>query len=163
MAKIAFDGQSEYFAKLQQLEQVFAKDETLEKAVHAGAEPVADAIRSRLESLPEDEFRHLQPGETFAGIPDEQKEDLLAGFGLAPIGRDSKGFVHTKAGFDGYGSHPTKAYPNGLPNALLAASVESGSSVRKKTPFVRPAVKATKEKSIAAMERVIDEETQKIF
>ena len=163
MAKIAFDGQSEYFAKLQQLEQVFAKDETLEKAVHAGAEPVADAIRSNLASLPEDEFRYLQPGETFTGIPKEQKEDLLAGFGLAPITRDGKGFVHTKAGFDGYGSHPTKAYPNGVPNGLIAAAAESGSSVRQKTPFVRPAVKATQEESVAAMERVIDEETKKIF
>ena len=163
MAKITFAGQSEYFEKLQQLEQVFAKDETLEKAVHAGAEPVADAIRTRLEALPEDEFRYLKPGETFTGIPEEQKNDLLAGFGLAPISRDKTGFVHTKAGFDGYGSHPTKAYPKGVPNALIARAAESGSSVRQKTPFVGPAVKATRDESIAAMGRVIDEETKKIF
>ena len=163
MAKITFQGQSEYFLKLQQLDQVFAKEETLERAVHAGAAPVADAIRSRLASLPGDEFRHLQPGEVFSGLPEDQKQDLLSGFGLSPISRDGKGFVSTKAGFDGYGTHPTKAYPNGVPNALIARAVESGSSVRKKTPFVRPAVKATKDESISAMERVIDEECEKIF
>ena len=163
MAKITFKGQSEYFEKLQKLQAAFAKDDTIEKAVAAGAAPVADKIRSNLSALPEDEFRHLQPGETFSGIPKEQKEDLENGFGLAPIRRDKKGFVHTKAGFDGYGSHPTKAYPKGVPNALIARATESGSSVRRKTPFVRPAVKATEEQAVSAMGRVIDKEIQKII
>ena len=163
MARITFAGQSEYFDKLQQLQALFAKDATIEKAVAAGAAPVADAIRDRLQALPEDEFRHLAPGETFSGIPKEQKEDLETSFGLSPIVRDKNGFVNTKAGFDGYGSHPTKAYPHGVPNALIARSVESGSSVRRKHPFVDPAVKATKDKAVAAMGRVIDEETEKIF
>lgn len=163
MAKITFKGQSEYFEKLQQLEEVFSKDSTIEKAVAAGAAPVADAIRGRLDKLPEDEFRHLKPGETFSGLPREQKEDLQESFGLAPISRDKNGFVSTKAGFDGYGSHPTKAHPRGVPNALIARSVESGSSVREKTPFVGPAVKATQAESVAAMERVIVDEIKEIF
>lgn len=163
MAKITFKKQSEYFYKLQQLDRVFAKESTLKKAVYAGAEPVADAIRSRLQSLGEDEFRHLHPGEVFSGLPEDQKDDLLRSFGLSGIKRDRKGFVGTKAGFDGYGSHPTKSYPHGVPNALIARAVESGSSVRKKMPFVEPAVKATKETSITAMERVIDDEIKKIF
>lgn len=163
MAKVSFKGQSEYFAKLQQLEAAFAEDSTIEKAVAAGAAPVADRIRKNLKALPEQEFRYLQPGEVFSGIPQEQKEDLENSFGLAPISRDKNGFVSTKAGFDGYGSHPTKAYPKGVPNALIARAAESGSSVRQKTPFVRPAVKATQAESVSAMERVIDEEIKKIF
>lgn len=163
MAKITFKGQSDYFAKLQQMEQIFEKPATIERAVAAGAAPVADAIRGSLEKLPEDEFRLLQPGETFSGIPREQKEDLQSGFGLAPIRRDKNGFVHTKAGFDGYGSHPTKAYPKGVPNALIAAAAESGSSVRQKTPFVAPAVRASRDQSIAAMEQAIDDEMKQIF
>ena len=163
MAKITFKGQDEFYIKLQKLEQVFEKPATIERAVAAGAAPVADAIRNSLEALPEEEFRYLRPGETFSGIPREQKEDLEKSFGLSPIRRDKNGFVNTKAGFDGYGSHPTKAYPHGVPNALIARSVESGSSVRRKHPFVDPAVKATKDKAVAAMGRVIDEETEKIF
>lgn len=163
MAKITFKSQSEYFKKLQQLEQVFAKDATLKKAVSAGAAPVADRIRKNMEALPEESFRNLQEGEIFQGIPKGQKKDLLDSFGLAPVERDRAGFVHTKAGFDGYGSFPTDSYPEGLPNQLVAAATESGSSIRKKLPFIRPAVNATRKKSVDAMEKVIDDEVKKIF
>lgn len=163
MAKISFKGQSEYFRKLQELQQAFAKDSTIEKAVRAGAAPVADRIRQNLEALPEEPFRKLQEGEIFHGIPKGQKQDLLDSFGLAPITRDRAGFVHTKAGFDGYGSFPTAEYPHGVPNQLVAAATESGSSVRQKMPFIRPAEKATRKDAIDAMEDVIDGEMKNIF
>lgn len=163
MARISFKGQGEYFEKLQQLEQAFAKDATLEKAVRAGAVPVADQIRSNLSAVPSKPFRKLKPGELIHGLSDSEKKDLEASFGLAPITRDKNGFVHTKAGFDGYGSFPTKTYPQGVPNALVARAAESGSSVRNKVPFVRPAVNATRKESVEAMENVIDGELKKIF
>lgn len=163
MAKITFKGQSEYFGKLQQLEQAFAKDATLEKAVRAGAAPVAGRIRKNLEALPEENFRKLREGEIFHGIPKGQKQDLLDSFGLAPITRDRSGFVHTKAGFDGYGSFPTADYPNGISNQLVAAATESGSSVRKKMPFIRPAEKAARQEAIDAMGDAVDGEIKNIF
>ena len=163
MAKISFNGQSEYFGKLQQLEKAFAKDAALERAVRAGAAPVADRIRQNLEALPEESFRNLREGEIFQGIPKGQKKDLIESFGLTPIARDKTGFVHTKAGFDGYGSFPTESYPDGVPNQLVAAATESGSSVRKKMPFVRPAVNAARKESVDAMENVIDGEIKNIF
>lgn len=163
MAKITFKGQSEYFEKLQQLDQVFAKEATLERAVAAGAAPVADKIRRNLERMPAQPFRKLQDGEHIHGLSESEKKDLEESFGLTPISRDKAGFVHTKAGFDGYGSFPTKTYPRGVPNALVARAAESGSSVRQKVPFVRPAVNATRKESIAAMENVVDEELKKIF
>lgn len=163
MARISFKGQSEYFKKLQQLEHVFAKDETLERAVHAGAAPVADQIRKNLEQIPAEPFKKLAPGETIKGLSDSEKRDLSDSFGLSPIQRDKNGFVHTKAGFDGYGSFPTNTYPQGVPNALVARAAESGSSVRDKTPFVRPAVNATRQEAVAAMEEVVDDELKKIF
>ena len=163
MAKISFKGQEKYFEKLQQLDKVFAKEAVLEKAVRAGAAPVADRIRQNLESLSEESFRNLREGEMFHGIPKGQKKDLLDSFGLTPIARDRNGFVHTKAGFEGYGSFPTESYPEGVPNQLVAAATESGSSVRKKTPFVRPAVNAARKEAIDAMEDVIDGEVKNIF
>ena len=163
MARITFKGQSEYFEKLQQLEQAFAKNETLEKAVAAGAKPVADQIRQNLEQIPARPFRKLQPGELIQGLSESEQKDLEASFGLSPISRDKNGFVHTKAGFDGYGSFPTKTYPQGVPNALVARAAESGSSVRQKVPFVRPAVNATRKEAVEAMENVIDGELKKIF
>lgn len=139
------------------------KDEPLEKAVKAGAEIVADKIRDNLNALPEEEFRMLGEGETFQGLPEGQKRDLQDSFGLTPIEKDKNGFIHTKAGFDGYGSFPTNAYPEGIPNQLLARSVESGSSVRQKTPFVEPAVKATRKKAVEAMNGVIEDELKSIL
>lgn len=162
MARISFKNQSEYFLKLQQLEELAAKDETLEKAVVAGAEVVADKIRDNLEGLPTEKFRCLPEGEKRTGLTPQEKADLSASFGLAPITREN-GFVNTKAGFDGYGSQPTKAYPHGVPNALVARAAESGSSVRNKTPFVRNAINATRGEAIKAMEDVIDDEMKKIF
>ena len=163
MASISFKGSSVYFEKLQQMERHFLKDSTIEKAVHAGAAIVADKVRSNLDALPEEEFKHLQEGEIFHGIPKGQKKDLQDSFGLAPILRDKNGFVGTKAGFDGYGSFPTAEYPKGVPNQLVAAATESGSSVRQKMPFVRPAVNAVRKEAIQAMEDVVDSELKTFF
>lgn len=162
MAKITFKEQDAFFKKLQELERHFEKEKTMKDAVYVGAGIVADEIRKNLENLPEEPFRHLDD-DIFQGVPTGQKKDLEESFGLTPIERGKDGFLHTHAGFDGYGSYPTKDYPKGLPNRLVARAVESGSSVRKKTPFIRPAVKATREKAVKAMEDIIDNEVKRII
>ena len=164
MAKIIFRGYAEYGKSLEKLQLTWAgNNDILEDAAKAGANPVADEIRRRLRNLPEDEYRHLGPGEVFTGLPESQKEDLLDSLGVTPPQRDRTGFVNVKVGFDGYGSFPTKAYPQGVPNALIARAVESGSSVRQKTPFVRPAVNATRKKAVEEMDRTINDGLKKIF
>ena len=163
MARITFKRGSEYALKLQQLERHFTKDEPLERAVAAGAAVVADQIKANLEALPEEEFRKLGEGEIFRGLPAGQKKDLVDSFGLTPIEKDKHGFIHTKAGFDGYGSFPTNDYPDGVPNQLLARSVESGSSVRQKTPFVEPAVKAKRKEAVEVMNGVLEDEFKSII
>lgn len=163
MASISFKKCSDYYRRLQELGTVADKGEVIRDAVRAGAKPVADAIRDNIEQLPEQDFQRLPEGEIFRGISESQKEDLLDGFGLAPIQTQKNGFVHTKAGFDGYGRFPTPTYPKGVPNQLLAAAVESGSSVRLKTPFIAPAVKETRTQAIEAMEKVVDQQMKEIF
>lgn len=163
MARISFKGAADYAQALKQLEFTAEQGKLLEDAVKAGAKPVADEIRRRLDALPTDDFRRLDDGEKFTGLPVVNHLDLLDSFGLTPITRDRKGFVNTKAGFDGYGSKPTKAYPKGLPNQLLARAVESGSSVRQKTPFVRPAVNATRKEAVEEMDKSITDGLKKIF
>lgn len=163
MARISFKGMLEYELALKKY-KAWAEEWQMQKdAVKAGAAIVADKIRANLESIPTERYRKLQPGEVFSGLPAGQKKDLMDSFGLTPIKMDKNGFIHTKAGFDGYGSYPTKKYPKGVPNQLLARAVESGSSVREKHPFVEPAIKATRKAAIEAMEKIIDEETKKIF
>lgn len=162
MANIKFRSDLNDFGEmLFELERMPAR--VMDKAIEAGAEVVADKIRSNLNALSEEPFHHLNDGEVFHGIPKRQKQDLLDSFGLAPIQTDKNGFRHTKAGFDGYGKLKTKEYPNGVPNEMLARAVESGSSVRVKKPFVRPAVNATKNEAVEKMGKVVDEEMKKIF
>lgn len=161
MANIKFGSDVEDFGKmLERLERM--PQSSLDTAIQAGADVVADQIRSNLSAINTEPFRHLKEGEVLNDLPKEQKQDLLDSFGLAPIQTDKNGFRHTKAGFDGYGSKPTKKYPKGLPNQLLARAVESGSSVRVKKPFVRPAVNATKKEAVEKMGTVMDEEIKKI-
>jgi len=137
-------------------------EEVAKKAIYAGAKVVADKIKSNLKALPTESFRYLGDGEKFSGVPEQQKQDLIDGFGITPIQRDEAGW-NAKLGFDGYGSFPTRKYPNGLPNQLLARAIESGSSVRQKKPFVRPAVNVTKKKAEAEMVRAGEEELKKIY
>lgn len=163
MARISFKGYEAFGEKLKQLEHTAEGGKLLEDAARAGANPVADEIRNRLANLPEDEYRYLAEGETFSGLSPGQKRDLDDSLGIAPVVRDKKGFVNAKVGFDGYGSFPTKTYPQGVPNALIARAVESGSSVRQKSPFVRPAVRATRKEAIGEMDKVITDGIKKIF
>lgn len=68
------------------------------------------------------------------------------------------GYVYTQVAFDGYDEH-------GHPNPVKARVLESGSSTRKKHPFIRPAlnqVKARAEAMIAAeFEKICEEKMNK--
>lgn len=161
MARMTFKAGEEYAIKLSKL--ATKQEEIAKKAIYAAAGIVADKIKSNLNSLPEEKFRYLRDGEKFVGVPERQKKDLIDSFGITPITTDNKGNWNAKIGFDGYGSIPTKKYPNGLPNQLLARAIESGSSVRRKKPFVRPAVNATKKQAQAKMAEIIDKEIEKIM
>lgn len=158
---MTFKAGEEYAIKLSKL--ATNQEDVAKKAIYGAAEIVADKIKSNLNSLPEEKFRYLQDGEKFVGVPERQKKDLIDSFGITPITTDNKGNWNTKIGFDGYGSIPTKKYPDGLPNQLLARAIESGSSVRQKKPFVRPAVNATKRQAQSEMEKIIDKEHEKIM
>ena len=67
-----------------------------------------------------------------------------------------------KLGFDGYNKVKTRKYPQGQPNAMIARAVESGSSVRKKNPFIRRAVNDTQKQAVEKGKQVADEEIAKI-
>lgn len=159
MARIEIRGFDELELQLSKL----ADPELAKDVVMAGAQPVADEIRKSIEALPEDKFRYLKKNEVFTGVPKQQKQDLLDSLGIAPPDVDYDGNTNTKIGFDGYGKIPTKKYPKGVPNQLLARAIESGSSVRKKTPFIRKAVNKSKKLAEAEMQKKLDEKIEIIM
>lgn len=166
MANITCNGLEEYSLRLAKLEG--ESENVAKRAVYAGAEVIADAIKSGLKQLTIQEGDNNFPpygeaGEQITGVSRRQKGDLIDSFGLAPIQEFKKGYLSTKAGWDGYGSVPTRKYPKGVPNQLLMRSIESGTSFRKKNPIVRKAVMSNKKKSIEAMGKEIDKACKEIM
>lgn len=139
---MSFDisGIDEMIAQFSKLGSV--TEDVLKKAVKAGADPVADAIRSNLKS-------------NLSGSK-QSKGDLLDSFGITPADVDSNGSVNCKIGFSGYDR-------KGVANQLKARAMESGTSKEPKRPFIRPAVNSTEGKCIEAMQKVINSEIEKLI
>ena len=159
MAKWTMEGMSEYIAYLQSIANV--TDEAIGAGVYAMAEVVADKVRANIQALPtvSNEANIATYRQGYSRLSDPEKQGLLDGFGVSPM-QDDSGYKNVKLGFDGYNSVKTKKYPNGQPNVLIARVTESGSSYRQKTPFVRPAVNASRkealEKGREAVDRVLE-------
>lgn len=152
-----------YASTLKALEQKCSKEQFLKKPIYAGASIVANKIRANIRALPSEPFRHLKPGEVFQSVPEGQKRALEEEFGLSPVQADRNGFIHTKAGFDGYAPWETESYPSGVPTPLLARAIESGSSVRIKHPFIRPALDSERRKAIRAMDEALRKELEEFI
>lgn len=140
MAKMTVNLGEEYLLRLSALAD--RSEETAKRALHAGAGIMADKIRENLKA-------NLTGSKQSTGA-------LEGSLGISPVTMDRDGVWNTKIGFDGYDE-------KGVPNQLKARVMESGSSKVQKRPFVRPAVNATREAVVEAMQKVIDEDVEKIM
>lgn len=154
MARMTYHGVDELADKLMLLGQ---KGTNIAKAaLYEGAAVMADAIHSAVVSLPSVSTR------PFDGISDSDREDLAAGIGIAKFDEKTDA-VDTAISFNGYARRKEKNFPNGVPLALIARSLESGSSLRQKHPFIRPTAQSTKAAVIAAISQKIDDEVNKVM
>ena len=156
MAKMTVKGLDEISAKL---EVLGTKGTNMAKAcVYEGAKVIADNVKSNIGSLPVDSWRpkNTTTNGPYNVLTATNKADLESGFGISSI-EVTGGGAEAVIGFAGMGSAPSKKYPGGLPNALLARAIESGSSARSAHPFVRPAVNRSKAAAAAAMQAKADE------
>lgn len=155
MAKwIIGDGINDYTKQLSEL--LVNVDHDIGQAVFEGAKIVADECKKNIEALPVAESETYHSGATMNGVTAAQKQGLVEGFGIASLRKDGS-YLNVKLGMDGYNSQKTYQYPNGQPNAMIARSLESGSSFRVRHPVFAPAVRATKSKAEQAMADKIDE------
>lgn len=159
MARFVFKGLEEYALKISKLSA--GAEEVAGKTLYAGAKVLTDKIRENIEALPtRPEYMLGSAEKPVKGVTPTQKKGLLESLGIAKV-QDKDGFYNVKIGFDGYNDTQTKKYHNGQPNQLVARSAESGSTWQEKTPFVRPAITATKDKAVDAMKRAADQEIKK--
>ena len=163
MAKITFPGLGDYELMISRLAQ--GSEDVAGRAIYAGAGIVADQIRENIQKLMAQDdtagiYAYVQQNP--APLTRTAKQGLLDSLGISPLQNDN-GYLNVKIGFDGYNSMKTKQYPNGQPNALIARSLEGGSSAFEKRPFVRPAVNASRKRAEEKMAEVLDEEIKKIM
>ncbi len=159
MAKITIKAGEEYAIKLSKLLESTGRIE--KKAIYEAAGMVANQIKKNLEENIEDPaFAGIgssgRSGDNQWGIKKSLSTgDLVDSLGISKITHDNKGDLSAGIGFEGYGRE-------GVPNVIKARAMESGTSVLRKRPFVRPAVKAVKPKAIAKMDEIIETEIAKI-
>lgn len=111
--------------------------EVMRGACYAGAGALAEAVNNEINNLPV-QHGYMKDKQKRNVIGAHDKRMLSERLGISRI--DSTGDRASVAvGFDGYNDRPTKKYPKGVPIALIARSIESGSSVREKNPFMRRA------------------------
>lgn len=152
----------EYIAQLQRI-----GDDTSElcgQVVYEMAAVVADEVKKNINALPAEpdtEALAAYREKTDPPITYSQKKGLQEGFGISPM-QDDDGYLNVKLGFDGYNSTKTRKYPKGQPNAMIARAIESGSSIRKKRPFIRPAVNKAKKRAEEKGQAVINERIEAI-
>lgn len=159
MAKITFPGLRDYELMLSKMEGV--TDEMIGRAVYEGAGIVADAVKQNIRALPIVTGFGTAEKPLPGGVTSVQKTGLIDGFGISKL-QDDNGYLNVKLGFDGYNRTQTKKYPQGQPNQLVARGVESGTSWKKKKPFIRPATTSSRKQAEQRMKDVIDEEIAKI-
>lgn len=149
-------GLSDYIALLGNLE--FNASNMIGRSIYVGAAVVADEIRSQIEALPVGE---IERGNKQRYPTQIEKDGLLAGLGIAKMQNDS-GYYNVKIGMDGYNDHVTAKYPKGHPNAMVARSIDSGSTYMKKVPFISRSVQATKAKAEEEMKKQFDELAEEV-
>lgn len=159
----SFEGLKQYMGQMEELNDNLLK--VCEQIVYVGAAEVADSCKGELNGLPTTSTGEvLQAWKTYqktgkaqpVSITKEQKDGLIESMGLAKM-RNDAGFINTKLGFDGYNSVVTNRWPKGQPNAMIARSINSGSSAFRKDPFMQRVERQSKGKAISAMKKRCDE------
>lgn len=157
---VPFDEDDAFLKALKRFES--SADAIAKRAIYDGAGLLAGEIKGAVGDIPEDEARYLKPGDEYKSITPQEKADLEASMGITPIKGDEFEGWDAKIGFDGYGSRPTKKYPKGVPNQLIARSVEKGTSYRSKYPFMRRTVNRCRKKVVDAMDKSVAETCEKL-
>ena len=143
MANMKFTMPEDFIKKISSLGD--KTDEVIAKVLEAGAEVVESEVRNNLE--------------TQIGNNTKQKSkstgQLISALGTASVRQDKKGVMNVKIGF-------SENRRDGKKNAMIATVLEYGKSNQKARPFIKPALRKSKDACINAMIRKLDEEIERL-
>lgn len=155
MAKnFVFDAQG-YLDELKQMQDAIVP--ICKMGLYDGARAALDAVLAEIDDIPD--RRYTNSGMA-RGLTKSDKEDLRAGLGISRM-RDVEGQVSVKIGFDGYGSHSTPTWPNGVPVAMIARAICRGTSWLEKYDFIGKAMGKSRAKIEDKISNRIDYQIQK--
>ena len=127
------------------------------RVLYDGAKVLHQAIQDATEKLTLDEYPFTPGKDPLRVISRKDREDLAQCVGFSPILNEEDGTYSVSVSFDGYITRTEPKFPKGVPAAMIARSIESGSSVRAKKPFVRPAVRKVTDAVNQAMQETFDQ------
>ena len=160
MAKFQFEGVDDLIAEYSKLYDNTEK--MIGKAIYQGAGVVFKSIQQAVDGINTDDSHEFGTSDNPKSGPTSiQKQGLIHSLGIAKM-RNDGGFRNVKIGFDGYNYVKTKTWPKGQPNAMVARSIESGTSWMSKQPFMRKAENSSKRRCEQVMADTIDKELTKI-
>jgi hypothetical protein len=155
MATFKFKGLDEYTAQLESLSN--QSDEYIGKAVFEGAKVVADAVKQSIGEIPVDNTVYKKDGESRTGLKSVQIEGLRDSFGISTLQEGNNDYQNVKIGFSGYNKIKSKRWQNGQPNAMVARSINSGTSFMRKYAFMDNATRSKKTDCEDAMKNSLEE------
>ncbi len=164
MPSMKVEGLDEVYSKLKALADGNAIEAVQKHAVYKGMEQIKQEMEAQIRALPEQEgYVNVKKGQPPRSvITKREKEQLLKHLGISKM-EEKNGSVYNSISFDGYTDIKTKKYPNGVPAVLIARSINSGSSVRQKKPFVRQAKAAAQNKATEAAKEAAYDSLNKIM
>ncbi len=155
MAKgFTFEAQG-YLDELKQMQDAIVP--ICKMGLYEGARAALDAVLAEIDDIPDRRFTNSGMAR---GLTKTDKDDLRAGLGISRM-RDVDGQVSVKIGFDGYGSHRTQTWPNGVPVAMIARGICRGTSWLEKNDFVSKAIRKSRARIESGIANRIDIQIQK--
>lgn len=146
--KIEFPNLALYMAKLGKL-NAKKTDFVIKRSLYEGAKVLAEETQKEISGLKK-ELNALQ------------RQGLHEGLGIAHMWKDG-GMTVTKIGFEGYNGIRTKRWPKGQPNAMVARSIQRGTSWMMPNRFASRAARKAKARAIKAMQMEIDDSIMAIM
>lgn len=143
MANMKFTMPEDFVKKISSLGD--KTDEVIAKVLEAGAEVVESEVRNNLESQIGNNTKQRS----------KSTGQLISALGTASVRQDKKGVMNVKIGF-------SENRRDGKKNAMIATVLEYGKSNQKARPFIKPALRKSKDACINAMIRKLDEEIERL-
>ena len=166
MAEFTNEGMQEFIDLCiftdRQLERVIGR------SIYPGGKLVANAVKKAIDGIHTDDhlFKFAAEHDRMRAGPTKREKAWIAkSFGIAEIRRNVHGW-NVKLGFDGYSDIRTtnpRIKMGVLPNALIARSVNSGTSFMAAQPFMDITVRQNTKACEKVIEEQFDKEIAKIW